>query len=546
MADTDDTLPKSFTLDDVKGLRNWRPGPASFRVRLALVLAMMVFVVAAVEGLVLGQLTVSATSERIGQSVQADATRIADRLNKTMASRARDLSLLGALDPLRNLGTVQDQQAVLDQLRSLVNDYNWIGLVRDGKVVAASGVRQGGDQTTAPVTENGGVMVLKHPVAGPPGSMGSAIVAELGWDWIRTIEANSLTPDDNGEVTRQFYLISDDNLVMAGPPGTVGTRLSLPAIDRSRVGLPSWDTERWPDGTYLTGAAFAAGEGVYPGPGSQIMNWTVLVRQNESQSFDAASTLRLEVLMVALLLAMVFLPIGWLLAGQVTAPLSQIADYADRLRQGDDVELPRLRAVQEVQVLSASLRALVASLTHKEMELAEMEDRATHDPLTGLFNRAGLQQWLQAATARGRREDSGILLLVGDLDGFKAVNDRLGHGAGDQLLVQVAARLAHQVRATDAVARLGGDEFVVAVMAQRHDGGEAGAIAQRALEHAMSPYDLNGIPAKVGITFGAAMWPDEHRDIAQIMQMADRALYAGKRAGKRRIVFFREMAEFDI
>lgn len=84
----DPGVPVSFTIEDLKKLRHWRPGTASFRVQLAVVMAAMVFVVAAAEGLVLGQSLVAAQQQRIGQSLQADAARIAEQLNKTMAARA--------------------------------------------------------------------------------------------------------------------------------------------------------------------------------------------------------------------------------------------------------------------------------------------------------------------------------------------------------------------------------------------------------------------------------------------------------------------------
>lgn len=456
--------------------------------------------------------------------------------------------MLGNLDPLRNLPDAASQQALLDQLRRAVPDYDWLAIARNGRLMVQSGERLGHDGDGRIPTENAGAMVLKHPVPGVGGGASSVILAELGWNWIRNIQANDLTPDDDGEVNRQLYLIDSSGVVMAGPAGMVGNTLTMPVIDRTRAGVASWSREQWPDGAYLTGAALATGEGQNPGPGSQAMNWIVLVRQNVDKSLYILSNLRLDVLALALalVLALLFLPVGWLLASRLTTPLRHIADYADRLRQGDDVQIPRLRGVLEIEILSDSLRAMVASLTNKEQELAEMETRATHDPLTGLYNRAGLQRWLQHAMPRCRREDAGILMLVGDLDGFKAVNDRLGHPAGDRLLRLVAARLSNYVRASDAVARLGGDEFVLAVVAHRHDAGEAQAIAQRALEHVTTPYDLDGQQADIGITLGAALWPDQHPEIGQILQMADRALYAGKRAGRRRIVFYRDSEKPDM
>ncbi len=538
-----------FSFRTVEGWRRWRRSSANFRTRVTFVIMVTVFGVALTFGLVLGQSTLKASREHIGGSLQRDAARIAGQLNRMMAARERDLTLLGVLDPANNLRDPAAQKAMLDQLRRQMPGYNWVAIIRDGKILAQSGERQGNDRSDmranmrvdSPRMERGGAIMLSRPVAGSEGKPNSVIMAELSGNWVRDIGINALTPDDDGKTTREIYLIGADHVVVSGPGGSVGTRLSLPVIDRARAGGAFWSTERWPDGMFLTGVALAAGDGGKSGARSQMMNWTVLVRENVSMVSAAVGVLRLQSVTLASLLALVFLPIGWAIAGEVTAPLRKIADFADRLRQGDDVEFPKLHAIAEIETLIASLRALVASLTNKEIELAEMEDRATHDSLTGLYNRAGLHRWLQFATARGRREGSGILLLVGDLDGFKDVNDTLGHAVGDQLLQQVAARLGHDVRSNDAVARLGGDEFVVAVVAQKHEGNEALVIAQRLLAHAMKPYMVSGRQVEIGMTVGAALWPDEDQDVMQVIQMADRALFVGKRAGKRQIVFHHDV-----
>jgi len=144
------------------------------------------------------------------------------------------------------------------------------------------------------------------------------------------------------------------------------------------------------------------------------------------------------------------------------------------------------------------------------------------------------------------------MLFVCDLDGFKAVNDKLGHAAGDLLLKMVAQRLSAAMRSGDAVARLGGDEFVLAL---RAPGGFAdpGArdLAHRALAAIKAPYDLAGSPAIVGGSFGGAAWPD-HAEGAPaatgvrvvsdpikldgVFEKADAALYAVKRSGKGRVL----------
>ncbi len=170
---------------------------------------------------------------------------------------------------------------------------------------------------------------------------------------------------------------------------------------------------------------------------------------------------------------------------------------------------------------------------------ARIAHMATHDALTGLPNRTLLKDRLRQALAG----EGTVSLLCLDLDRFKQVNDRLGHGAGDGLLKAVAQRLTHAVRGGDTVARMGGDEFVVLLAPDGPAGSEAGAeiacaIAARIIRTLSAPYMLDGerieIGASVGLTRGAA-----RADLDTLIEEADVALYQAKRAGRGRYVMFR-------
>jgi diguanylate cyclase (GGDEF)-like protein len=164
-----------------------------------------------------------------------------------------------------------------------------------------------------------------------------------------------------------------------------------------------------------------------------------------------------------------------------------------------------------------------------------LRHQATHDQLTGLPNRAELLVRLTAALRAERAGEPGVVLLFCDLNGFKQVNDRLGHEAGDQLLAEVSARLGAGLRAGDTVARYGGDEFLVLAAAP----GRQAETAHRLTEHVeralAAPFRLAGEPVVVGTSIGAAvsdgtLGPDE------LISRADQAMYAAKqrhRAGVR-------------
>ncbi|TVR96170.1 MAG: GGDEF domain-containing protein, partial [Trueperaceae bacterium] len=172
-----------------------------------------------------------------------------------------------------------------------------------------------------------------------------------------------------------------------------------------------------------------------------------------------------------------------------------------------------------------------------EAERRRYERLASHDPLTGLPNRRLFQDRLEQTVARAHRRKSGVALLYLDLDGFKDVNDTLGHDVGDELLEAAAKRLVEQVRAEDTVARLGGDEFgvILADVAQRED---AGLVAEKLGEAIDAPFSLRGRNVLVGVSIGIALYPDDARLSDGLMKAADVAMYRVKQEGKGTFAFF--------
>ncbi len=336
--------------------------------------------------------------------------------------------------------------------------------------------------------------------------------------------------------------MASTDAILVGPPGSSGAQLVLPAINRARAGILGASLETWDDGqSYLTGTGFAAGEGAFPGGGTVPLHWTVLVREAQASAYGPALRLRMAIFLVGMVLSLVVAAAGWMITGFITRPLRQIAIAADRLRQGETVEMPDLRGTIEVEMLCHSLRALLTTLTFHQIKLDEMESAAQHDALTGLMNRSGLQAWLARTTARARVEKTGLLVLVGDLDGFKAVNDTLGHAAGDAVLCEVGRRLQMAVRGDDAVARLGGDEFVVILHAPLGLADRAAVeTAHRVWERVTESYAFDSVPMRIGLSLGGAGWPEDDRQFDLVLNKADAALYAAKRAGKGRIMFHRE------
>jgi diguanylate cyclase len=161
---------------------------------------------------------------------------------------------------------------------------------------------------------------------------------------------------------------------------------------------------------------------------------------------------------------------------------------------------------------------------------ALLQALAHTDPLTGLLNRRGLDAALATALQAARPGQPTAVFLL-DLDGFKAINDDLGHEVGDALLVAVGARLRSQVRAGDAVARPGGDEFVV-VVPMLPGNEEAARLGHKLLDCIAAPFSVAGHECHVGVTAGYVVAPFDGLDPASLLRRADAAMYAGKQAGR--------------
>lgn len=163
-----------------------------------------------------------------------------------------------------------------------------------------------------------------------------------------------------------------------------------------------------------------------------------------------------------------------------------------------------------------------------------LNEQNRHDDLTGLANRRALDRALHREWRRLQRTGAGFAVLALDLDHFKEVNDRFGHPAGDQMLVQVAGRLKRAARDVDLIARVGGEEFIVLVHGASVDGARIAAERLRAAV-AAAPYALKDGLAPITISIGVALAKPEDPAITEVLERADQALYRAKREGRNRV-----------
>ncbi|HEX9888045.1 MAG TPA: EAL domain-containing protein [Nitriliruptorales bacterium] len=209
-----------------------------------------------------------------------------------------------------------------------------------------------------------------------------------------------------------------------------------------------------------------------------------------------------------------------------------------RLRRVDGSYVPVEIAWSDLRSHPA-VRALVAharDVSERRQLEAALEHRAFHDELTDLANRAKFTDRVEHAVARSGRRPQRIAVMFLDLDGFKHVNDTLGHEAGDALLAEVADRLREAVRDVDTPARLGGDEFAV-LLEDLRDESDAVRVAQRVLAGIRRPIELDGQPVHIDGSVGVAVWSGIE-SASQLLRNADIAMYSAKNGGKGRYEVF--------
>ena len=203
-------------------------------------------------------------------------------------------------------------------------------------------------------------------------------------------------------------------------------------------------------------------------------------------------------------------------------------DYAQRLS---------ISAITDETGKVQQFAALIGDITKRKQDEERIRYQANYDSLTGLPNRTLFLDRLNLALARMKRGQGKLGLMFIDLDGFKLINDTLGHELGDLLLQEAAKRLSQCVRRGDTIARLGGDEFTV-IMPDLEDPRDSSMVAQRILDALAKPYNLDEHEAFVSASIGITVFPDDGGDASHLLRNADAAMYRAKEQGKANYQFF--------
>jgi len=242
-----------------------------------------------------------------------------------------------------------------------------------------------------------------------------------------------------------------------------------------------------------------------------------------------------------------------LLQQRVLAPIVELAALTEQaardnnynlrgeIRRHDEVGRLTERINQLFQQVAANQGSLKQQLAAERQTGLHLKQLAHHDSLTGLPNRLYFQQQLEASIQQTVAQQELLALMFIDLDNFKTVNDRFGHDYGDEVLQQVSQRMLQVLRNEDLLCRLGGDEFAI-VLGQLIDCRHAESLADRLIAAIRQPMFIRGQQMPIGATIGLAFCPQDASTAATLLQKADEAMYAAKRAGKNT---FRRVQDAD-
>ena len=208
-----------------------------------------------------------------------------------------------------------------------------------------------------------------------------------------------------------------------------------------------------------------------------------------------------------------------------------------RLRTNRGDSLPVALSCAPLPRMQRAMVIIALDMSRMRELQDQLESQAVTDALTGLLNRRGFNQTLEAALARSGRNGKRMAVLYIDLDGFKRINDFLGHEAGDRVLCIVAEQLKSCMRPYDILARMGGDEFTALLDSLEHPE-DAARVAEKLLELLATVHRIDGMEVSLGASIGIASYPDCGHTVDGLLRSADIAMYEAKRGGRQQYRFF--------
>ena len=376
------------------------------------------------------------------------------------------------------------------------------------------------------------------PIRNADGQVIGVLGAHAHWSWVTRIVESAALSHKNSTPDIEALIIDHDGKVLY-PEALMGQQL---AIDTKRQG-------------WTAGNGFLTSVVIVPTPSSTVLSWSIAVRQPLETALQPARLLMYKLLILGVVAAVLFGLVAYYLALYLSRPIEQLARSARQVQnQQPGAQFPLQHPVLEIAQLGKSIDAMTQSLLGKERELqeanasleatvaqrtaaltqanAELLSLATHDSLTGVYNRRRFDEKLTEYTLLFRRTGRPFSLLLIDADHFKRINDSHGHAVGDDVLQQLAQLIQSSLRTTDFVARYGGEEFAVLLPEiAKPDTPEVVAEKIRvAVAEAHFP-----VIGQVTVSIGIGLADPADNNHNALIKRADQQLYQAKAAGRNQV-----------
>jgi diguanylate cyclase (GGDEF)-like protein len=508
-------------------------------------------------------------SRLIGREMSQIAETTSDRIDRYLQSTFHRVGSYASFPYITLAAEYAPErlQILFDQLNSRFPEFNWLAFAgTDGVIRAAServrlqdvvleetwflkglqaatvelsdGFTALNAQTAGDTDEAFRFIKMSFPVRDAAGKPLGVLIAHIDWRGAEEIRS-TMTRDAD-----QIHIVDREGKVLFGPTDTRSAYAAplMTVIHRTRSGVFQ-DTGN--AGEWLSGYAAIDGYRNFPSLG-----WSVIARRPAMEALAPVSSLFWTILGLGAVIATIGVLFCGVIARRVAGPILALTRAADRIGREEGISmLPRQRGSVEAVHLSTALRSLLLRLGFVEQlsqaaeakaaekakrfekDLKRLRQLAETDPLTNLMNRRGFLESAADALRYYRRYERPIATLVIDIDHFKQVNDRNGHSAGDAVIRKVGELVANSLRETDKVARFGGEEFVVLLREVSEH--KAHELAERIRETvAATPIEFEGAEMSVTISIGCAAITPGDRDVEELIERADRALYAAKSSGR--------------
>lgn len=379
------------------------------------------------------------------------------------------------------------------------------------------------------------------PIHNAEGQVIGVLGAHAHWSWVTRIVESAAFSHKNSAPDIQALIVDHDGKVLY-PEALMGQQLAI-----GDSVLPGWTAANG----YLTSMV------TVPTPSGTALSWSIAIRQPLETALQPARMLQYELLILGVFAAIVFGLVAYYLALYLSRPIEQLAHSAKQVQNNQTgAQFQLQHPVLEIAQLGQSIDAMTQSLLGKERELqeanasleatvaqrtaalteanAELLSLATHDGLTGVYNRRRFDEKITEYSLLSRRTGRPFALLLIDADHFKRINDSHGHAVGDEVLQQLATLIQNSVRSTDFVARYGGEEFAVLLPEVAQP--DTPEVVAEKIRAAVAEAQFPGV-GNVTVSIGLGLADPADNNHTTLIKRADQQLYQAKAAGRNQVAF---------